>query len=107
MVISSRTPEGDPNLCPICGHRLKLEPSINTRDAPCPYCGHLLWFVPETAPEKQLAERVVEIVTMRFGMLSPSVREKIVSTSDEKILKGMVEKALTARSLEELLVGSN
>ncbi len=51
MTISSRTPEGDRNRCPICGHRLRLEPSIDTRDGPCPRCGHLLWFGEPTAPE--------------------------------------------------------
>jgi hypothetical protein len=44
VTISSRTPEGEPNRCPICGNDLALEPSIDTRDAPCPSCGHLLWF---------------------------------------------------------------
>ena len=44
MIISSRTPEGDANQCPICGHHIRLEPSMDTRDAPCPRCGHLLWF---------------------------------------------------------------
>lgn len=46
MVISSRTPEGWPNKCPICGNDLRIEPSPRTLDAPCPKCGHLLWFAP-------------------------------------------------------------
>ncbi len=41
---STRTPEGGPNRCPICGHDVRIEPSLPTRDAPCPHCGHLLWF---------------------------------------------------------------
>src|SRR3954452_22282213 len=44
MVISSRTPEGRPNLCPVCGSAVKIEPSDPAGDAPCPHCGHLLWF---------------------------------------------------------------
>jgi hypothetical protein len=44
MTISSRTPEGTPNRCVVCGHDCRLEPSIDTRDGPCPSCGHLLWF---------------------------------------------------------------
>lgn len=39
-----RTPEGEPNRCPICGHRVRIEPSRPPGDATCPYCGHLLWF---------------------------------------------------------------
>jgi hypothetical protein len=44
MNISSRTPEGDPNRCPVCGNDLRLEPSQPPGDAPCPSCGSLLWF---------------------------------------------------------------
>ncbi len=43
MMISSRTPEGLPNHCPICGKDLLLEPS-QTGDGTCPHCGHLLWW---------------------------------------------------------------
>jgi len=44
MVISSRTPEGRPNRCPVCGSAITIEPSEPAGDAPCPHCGHLLWF---------------------------------------------------------------
>ena len=47
MTISSRTPEGEPNKCPICGAQFALEPSATTNDAPCPNCGHLLWWFQE------------------------------------------------------------
>jgi hypothetical protein len=47
MNISSRTPEGEPNSCPICGNDVRMEPSSGFRDAPCPHCGHLLRFLPE------------------------------------------------------------
>ena len=45
MNISSRTPEGTPNECPVCGHAVKMEPSRPFGDATCPSCGSLLWFV--------------------------------------------------------------
>jgi serine/threonine protein kinase len=45
MIISSRTPEGLPNRCPVCGTNVRIEPSNPAGDAPCPQCGHLLWFV--------------------------------------------------------------
>jgi mannitol/fructose-specific phosphotransferase system IIA component (Ntr-type) len=41
---SSRTPEGQPHQCPVCGKHLVIEPSQPVGDAPCPYCGCLLWF---------------------------------------------------------------
>jgi hypothetical protein len=46
MTPSSRTPEGRPNRCPVCGQAVVIEPSAATLDAPCPACGHLLWFAP-------------------------------------------------------------
>jgi hypothetical protein len=44
MDISSRTPEGEPNRCPACGNRFRLDPSRPPGDAPCPFCGTLVWF---------------------------------------------------------------
>lgn len=45
MIISSRTPEGDPNTCPVCLKELRIDPStVPLRDAPCPHCGCLLKF---------------------------------------------------------------
>jgi RNA polymerase sigma factor (sigma-70 family) len=44
MTISTRTPEGQPNHCPVCDAAVKIEPSDPSGDAPCPNCGHLLWF---------------------------------------------------------------
>src|SRR5262249_31697036 len=44
MTISSRTPEGSPNLCPVCGAQVRIEASAPQGDGPCPSCGHLLWF---------------------------------------------------------------
>lgn len=44
MTISSRTPEGVPQDCPVCGHTICIEVSLPFGDAPCPACGTLLWF---------------------------------------------------------------
>ena len=44
MTVSSRTPEGTPNHCPICSREINIEPSLPFGDAPCPSCGQLLWF---------------------------------------------------------------
>lgn len=73
MVISSRTPEGRPNRCPICGGDVRIEPSVLFGDVPCPHCGHLLWFTNVPEPRvfehekaqglrRRLCERVAEIV---------------------------------------------
>lgn len=42
MTISSQTPEGPRQHCPICGERAAIETSLQG-DACCPSCGHLLW----------------------------------------------------------------
>ncbi len=44
MITSSRTPEGAPNRCSVCGSEIRIDPSRPPGDAPCPNCGHLLWF---------------------------------------------------------------
>ncbi len=44
MNVSSRTPEGLPNRCPVCGSEIRLDPSHPPGDAPCPVCGSLVWF---------------------------------------------------------------
>lgn len=43
MQPASRTPEGEPCRCPVCGKSASIEPSDPPGDAPCPSCGHLLW----------------------------------------------------------------
>ena len=43
MTISSRTPEGLPHRCPLCGKTDATDPSPETGDTVCPCCGHLLW----------------------------------------------------------------
>ena len=45
-VISSRTPEVQPNCCPVCRKGVAMEPSQPFGDAPCPHCGCLLRFEP-------------------------------------------------------------
>ena len=44
VTVSSRTPEGFPSKCPLCGASTNLEFSEPSGDALCPNCGHLLWF---------------------------------------------------------------
>jgi acyl carrier protein len=45
MSISSRTPEGQPHQCPVCGKVAVLETSYPAGDSVCPSCGQwLVWF---------------------------------------------------------------
>src|SRR5262249_28651116 len=102
MVIASRTPEGAPNQCPVCGHRLRLEPPRPTLDAPCPHCGHLLWFEedePPSADRRRLAaEMILMIATERFGPLGPDARAAIESrAANAERLQALVERAFRCR----------
>lgn len=73
--ISSRTPEGLPNTCPVCGADVRVEPSQPLGDAPCPCCGHLLWFLKRPAGADDLErqatlstrDRVMELL-FRMGI---------------------------------------
>jgi hypothetical protein len=56
VVISSRTPEGIPNRCPVCGKQVVLEPSYPAGDAPCSHCGHLLWFTDREGNESLMVK---------------------------------------------------
>ncbi len=104
MVISSRTPEGTPNHCPVCGNDLRLEPSLPTLDAPCPHCGHLLWFRSDRASvmEQKAADVLLEVATMRFGMLPQAIRAALEAIRDPERLKAALERVASCRSLEEL-----
>jgi acyl carrier protein len=82
VFISSRTPEGRPNHCPVCGSDVCLEPSLLTGDAPCPACGHLLWFVNlpkqslvfEHRSSSKIRDRVVEIIARELGVSPDEVK---------------------------------
>jgi anti-anti-sigma factor len=70
MVISSRTLEGRPNSCPVCGSAIKIEPSDPAGDAPCPDCGHLLWFTWEkTGATEVIKPTRSDVQSEELGML--------------------------------------
>jgi acyl carrier protein len=58
-IISSRTPEGSPNTCPVCHNDISVEPSLPSGDAPCPNCGSLLWFVRDSSEIRYYDSRVI------------------------------------------------
>ena len=67
MKISSRTPEGMPSECPLCGASNNIEFSDPAQDAPCPNCGHLLW----------ASNQIVLNVTQRYATTLGTAPEKI------------------------------
>lgn len=75
-MISSRTPEGSPNRCPVCQTTLRIEPTPGTYDAPCPACGALLWFLQTTdgtivydaSSAAPVSDKVMEIFADNLGI---------------------------------------
>ncbi|VTS06807.1 phosphopantetheine-binding protein [Tuwongella immobilis] len=77
MTISSRTPEGIPNRCPVCGHDFRIEPARPFGDATCPACGSLLWFIANGEQLRYVdpeAAGLVESVAARLGIRPDMVR---------------------------------
>jgi hypothetical protein len=77
MPISSRTPEGSPNQCPLCGNAVRIEPSQPFGDAPCPSCGTLLWFVALGQEQRFFDpedELVVELLSDKLGIDADQLR---------------------------------
>ena len=88
MTISSRTPDGQPNHCPICDGKIVIEPSqpsgdVPFGDAPCPSCGHLLWFTHhreglmfyDSTTAESRKNRVREIIAQQLGISLDKVPE--------------------------------
>ena len=44
MTASSRTTEGLPNRCPVCGKQIWAAPCVPPGDGTCPHCGSIVWF---------------------------------------------------------------
>jgi hypothetical protein len=77
MTVSSRTPEGRPNRCPICGRAIRIEPSQPFGDAPCPACGTLLWFVTGEEGARFVepeAAGLIDLVAARLKISPDAVR---------------------------------
>ena len=80
--IASRTPEGEPNRCPICGKQVIVEPSAATRDAPCPNCGHLLWWFQERL-ERQIDYKELIHKKTRYATDSLDFVEMVMELEEE------------------------
>lgn len=79
MTISSRTPEGFPSHCPLCGASCNLEFSDPGKDATCPDCGHLVWY----------SSQVLEWIRHRCGETLGIPRDEITAdTSLEELGSG-------------------
>jgi len=88
MNVSARTPEGDPNRCPICGNALRIDPSRPPGDAPCPKCGILLWFPPAAvvsggcSAREDASQRVIDVVCKCLGVNKDQVTRQTSFVED-------------------------
>ena len=104
MAISSRTPEGDANRCPVCGQACRLEPSQLPRDAPCPSCGSLLWFEKERNPVTAgTASVLLQLGEARLGPFPPELQPPLEALLARVDTERVLERLLTAASWDELL----
>ena len=97
MIPSSRTPEGQPNVCPVCGHAVSIEPSAPTGDATCPFCGHLLLF-----PATGGLDRARGF--LRFNISAGSIQTK--TQVIEAILDRVVESKLLSQDLRQAVLAA-
>jgi uncharacterized paraquat-inducible protein A len=67
MIVSSRTPEGQPFHCPMCARAVRLEASWPAGDATCPCCGTLLW--PMVRQPHRWKLHALALLVVAVGML--------------------------------------
>lgn len=106
MNVSSRTPEGFPSNCPLCGAATNLEFSDPAGDAPCPNCGHLLWHASEVLPilRRWIADRLgvdPDQVTGETGILDIDI-ESPDSIDTVELVMELEEHFDVSISIEEL-----
>jgi hypothetical protein len=90
MTISSRTPEGQPNHCPVCDANVCIDPSPLFGDATCPNCGSLLWFlnverqshVFDRSRSRGIRDRVIAIVARQLGVNPDEIAEDTSFVTD-------------------------
>jgi predicted RNA-binding Zn-ribbon protein involved in translation (DUF1610 family) len=116
MNTATRTTEGTPSSCPICGKRMIVSPSIPLGDATCPHCGALIYprlqgdnF--ERDHEKRLAELGVIIETDDEGevisaelhgpLFTDKTVGKLTSCNGIPIIK-ICNTGLTSEGIEKL-----
>jgi len=107
MTISSRTPEGQPHGCPICGKIAALEPSYPGGDSTCPSCGSLLWLFRDRLSKRAsvLLDEITWDALLRddLGVDSLDLVEAIMEVEDEMGITIPDEIASQFRSLRDVI----
>lgn len=85
MAAASRTPEGLPSRCVVCGAENAIEYSLVGDDAPCPNCGHLL------SRSAQMLDRLRNRLAAQLGIHDPTAVDAMRLDSLGSGSLGMVE----------------
>jgi len=96
MKPSSRTPEGEPNRCPVCGKDLRIEPSRPAGDAPCPHCGHLVWFGSNLS-----VDRFLRLVRDSKLVDKRRLKRAVASIREERLVAPVDDAEFVGRKLVE------
>lgn len=83
MNISSRTPEGLPHRCPLCGEVANLEPAWPGGDAVCPRCGQLVWWIRDRIGDDERLAALLKALTSESGLDSIDMVELIMELEEE------------------------
>jgi acyl carrier protein len=103
MNVSSRTPEGTPHECPLCGAVSNLEPAFPGGDAVCPACGQLVWWFRDRYGER-LARMLDELsLESSFRLDSLEAVELIMELEEEFDLNIPDEDAERIQSFADLI----
>lgn len=104
-VVSSRTPEGYPGRCPVCGHDCRLDPSSPLQDGPCPACGHLLLFGPAdlAVTPDGVRDVLLRIGEARFGRPPKEARWALGGVASRADLQAMIDRLMDASSWAEVM----
>lgn len=106
MDSSTRTPEGRPNQCVICGKGLDLEPSDATGDVPCPHCGSLLWFPATSGLDQVLGFPVYSIASSVARTKEEVLRQIITRLAADGCFPQEHCESLTQKILKREALGS-
>lgn len=105
MPSPTRTPEGEPNRCPICGKSMVMEPSL-AGDAPCPHCGSLVWFLDGGSGGRNPGFPVYEIAAGGTLGTEQAIRAIVERLVADKQLPGAISEELIRRLLHRERLGS-
>lgn len=94
MNTSSRTPEGIPHRCQVCGRQIWIGSIAMPGDATCPHCGSLLWVDADRTEERSKKERLSQLSDLFNDVVLKSQANVVPYVMLSCFLRGMVQLSL-------------